>query len=125
MTDLPNAFESFGEVEALLRSAADYVQVSRDLRPRVLDAARLNSGERRIRRYIYKGALTAALLIWCVTASISKLDFRDDLRSLSLATTSPVAASGISGGAGDGSWRLVEAYTELRVRQADVFRLKL
>ncbi len=125
MTESPNAYESFGEVEALLRSAANYVQVSKDLRPRVLDAARLSNGERRIRRSIYQAALTAALLTWCVTSSVSKFDLRDDLRSLSLATASPVSTTRIGGVAGDASWGLVEAYTELRLRQADVFRPKL
>ena len=126
MVDSPNSFESFEEVEALLRSAANYVQVSKDLRPRVLEAARLNSGERRIRHFIQQAALAAALLMWCVTASVDRLDLRDDLRNLSLAAAaSPVAGQAISSGTGDGSWELVDAYTELRVRQAGVLRLKL
>ena len=110
-----------------MRSAANYVQVSKDLRPRVLDAARLTSGERRVRRYIRQAALIAALLTWCVTASVNRLDMRDDLRELTLATASsyPISNSRISDGAGDAAWVLVDAYTELRGRQADVLRLKL
>lgn len=110
-----------------MRSAANYVQVSKDLRPRVLDAARLTSGERRVRRFIHQAALVAALLTWCVTASVNRLDMRDDLRELSLVTGSayPISTSRVSGGAGDAAWVLVDAYTELRCRQADVLRLKL
>jgi hypothetical protein len=52
---------------------------------------------------------------------------RDDLRELTLATTSayPISNTRISSGAGDAAWTLVDAYTELRGRQADVLRLKL
>ncbi len=127
MIDSSNVNESFGEIEALVRSAANYVQVSKDLRPRVLDAARLTSGERRIRRYIHQAALFAALLTWCVTTTVNQLDMRDDLRELTFAATNanPVSNTRVSSGASDAAWSLVDAYTELRGRQADVLRLKL
>src|SRR3954454_2228342 len=125
--DSPDSFESLSEIEAMVRSAANYVQVSTDLRPRVLDSARLANGERRVRRYIRQAALIAAIVTWFVTASVSRLDMRDDLRELSLATASsyPMSNNRISVGAGDAAWVLVDAYTELRGRQADVLRLKL
>ena len=125
--DSPNLNEPLGDIEAMVRSAANYVQVSKDLRPRVLDAARLTSSERRVRRYIHQAALMAALLTWCITASVNRLDMRDDLRELSLATASmyPISHNRITGGAGDAAWVLVDAYTELRGRQADVLRLEL
>jgi hypothetical protein len=125
--DSPDSFESLSEIEAMVRSAANYVQVSKDLRPRVLDSARLAKGERRVRRYIRQSALIAALLTWFVTSSVSRLDMRDDLRELSLATACsyPMPNNRISVGAGDAAWVLVDAYTELRGRQADVLRLKL
>jgi hypothetical protein len=127
VTDSPNLNEPLGKIEALMRSAADYVQVSKDLRPRVIDAARQTSSERRVRHYIRQAALMAALLTWFVTASVNRLDIRDDVRELSLTATStyPVSHNRIRGGAGDAAWVLVEAYTELRVRQADVLHLKL
>lgn len=127
MIDSPDLYEPLSEIEAMVRSAANYVQVSKDRRPRVLEAARLNSGERRSRRYIRRAALVAALLTWCVTSSVNRLDMRDDLRELTLATTAsyPISNSRISGGASGAAWTLVDAYTELRGRQADVLRLKL
>ena len=127
MIDSPESYESLSEIEAIVRSAANYVQVSKDLRPRVLDSARLTNGERRVRRHIHQAALIAAILTWCVTASVNRLDMRDDLRELSLATASsyPISNNRISIGAGDAAWVLVDAYTELRGRQADVLRLKL
>jgi hypothetical protein len=115
------------DIEALVRSAGNYVQVSKDLRPRVLEAARLKCGERRARSIVRKTALMAALLMWCVTASIRSLDMRDNLREMTIvaAGSYPASASRASGGNGDIGWSLVDAFTELRCRQADVLRPKL
>jgi len=127
LIDSLDSHEPLNEIERLVRSAADYVQVSKDLRPRVMDAARLTNGERRMRRYVRQTALVAALLTWCVTASVNRLNLRDDLRELTLATASsyPVSGNRLNTSAGDTTWMLVDAYTELRGRQADVLRLKL
>jgi hypothetical protein len=123
----PNWNEQVSEVEALVRSAANYVQVSKDLRPRVLEAARLTNGERRARRCIRQVALAAALLTWVVTTSVNKLDIRDNLRQLTLVAAGPYAASGNreTGGAEEAAWSLVDAYTDLRYRQAEVLRPSL
>ena len=125
--DSTNAYEPLSDIEAMVRSAGNYVQVSKDLRPRVMDAARLTSGERRVRRYIQRAALFAAVLTWWVTASVNRLDMRVDLRDLSLATAGayPISSSRIGSTAGDAAWVLVDAYTDLRGRQADVLRSKL
>jgi hypothetical protein len=127
LIDSPNTYEPLSDIEAMVRSAGNYVQVSTDLRPRVMDAAQLTSSERRVRRYIRQAALFAAFLTWCVTASVNRLDMRDDLRGLSLATagTYPISSNRLSSGAGDAAWVLVDAYTDLRGRQADVLRSKL
>jgi hypothetical protein len=116
-----------GDVEELIRSAGNYVQVSTDLRPRVLEAARLRGGERRARSVVRKAALVAALLMWCVTASIRSLDMPDNLRELTIVAAGayPASASHASGGNNDVGWSLVDAFTELRCRQADVLRPKL
>jgi hypothetical protein len=127
LIDSANTYEPLSDIEAKVHSAGNYVQVSKDLRPRVMDAARLTSSERRVRRYIRQAALFAALLTWWVTASVNRLDMRDDLRDLSLAAagTYPISSNRIGSGASDAAWVLVDAYTELRGRQADVLRLKL
>jgi|SRR5215207_568529 len=127
LIDSPNTYEPLSNIEAMVCSAGNYVQVSKDLRPRVMDAARLTRSERRVRRYIRQAALFAALLTWSVTASVNRLDMRDDLRGLSLATagTYPISSNRLSSGTGDAAWVLVDAYTDLRGRQADVLRLKL
>jgi hypothetical protein len=117
--------DDVADVEELVRSAGNYVQVSKDLRPRVLESARLHSGERRARSVVRKAALIAALLMWCVTASIRSLDMPENLRELTIVATSPVSAGHVSSGNGDIGWTLVDAFTELRCRQADVLRPKL
>src|SRR5262249_14891363 len=113
------------DVEELIRSAGNYVQVSKDLRPRVLESARLKNGERRARSVVRKTGLVAALLMWCITASIRSLDMPEDLRQLTIIATGSVPAGHVSGGNGDIGWSLVDAFTELRCRQADVLRPKL
>jgi hypothetical protein len=68
-----------------------------------------------------------ALATWSVISSVNRLDMRADLRELSFATAAPypVSNSQLNTGASDAAWSLVDAYTELRGRQADVLRLKL
>ena len=56
VTDSSDSYEPLSDIEAMVRSAANYVQVSNDLRPRVLEAAREKSGERRARRFIRQAA---------------------------------------------------------------------
>jgi len=119
--------DEISEVEAMIRSAGDYVQVSRDLRPRVLDRARLASGERRVRRYIRHVGLVAALLTWSVTATVDRMNSASDIRELTLATATvyPTVNAHVNGGAAEAAWVLVDAFTEVRGKQAEVLRLKL
>jgi hypothetical protein len=118
-------FEQFNEIEAIVRSAGDYVRVSNELRPRVLEMTRLANGERRARRCIRDVGLVAALLTWCVTASIGRLPTDDNLSRLAVIATTPCssAASEVSPGNGEAAWTLVDGFKELRVRQAAVLRL--
>ena len=84
----------------MIRSTGDYVQVSRDLRPRVLDRGRLASGERRVRRYIRHVGLVAALLTWSVTATVDRMNSASDIRELTLATATvyPTVNAHVNGG---------------------------
>jgi len=127
VTESPSWDEQVSEVEAIVRSAASYVQVSKDLRPRVMEMARLTNGERRARRCIRQVALAAALLTWVVTSSVNKFDMRDNLRQLTLVAAGPYAAANdrASGAAEEAAWSLVDAYTDLRYRQAEVLRPSL
>ncbi len=125
VTESSGWYEQINEVEAIVRSAGNYVRVSKDLRPRVLERARVTSGERRARRHIRHLGLIAALLLWTVTASIDRLETDVNLRRLTLVAAAPssLSARGVNSNAGDSAWALVDAYTELRGRQAAVLRL--
>ncbi len=112
--------ETFGEVESLIRASADYVQPSRDLRPRVLEAGRLENGEWRARRLV---GLFAALLMFFTVSAVEWIDASDTFRHLTLVASASHAASMRDARGSDSGWALVEAYTELRRRQAEVLRL--
>jgi hypothetical protein len=115
--------ESFDEVESLVRMAGDYVQPSRDLRPRVLDAARLENGERRARRRIGRVAVFAALWGLFTIHTVDRLETPEAFRQLTLVAAGAHMFPEASAVCGDGGWALVDAYTELRRRQAEVLRL--
>ena len=116
----------FEDIEAMVRAAGGYVQVSQDMRPRVLESARLQSGERQARRCVRRVALFAALVAWFTTASIDRLETPDSFRQLTLlAARSHTYAGPDVLSTGDSSWALVDAYTELKRRQAEALRLAL
>lgn len=116
-------------VEALVRAAGAYVHATDDLRPRVLEAARLQCGERSARRRIRHLATTLLLLAMLTLADQSNRDVRYSARPTVLAAASfddlfapPMAAVPRSG---DGDWRMIDAFTELRRQQAEALRFAL
>jgi hypothetical protein len=117
--------ESFGDVESMIRAAGDYVQPSRDLRPRVLEAARVERGERQARRSIGRVALLAAMLGALTITGMERWQTPDAFHHLTLvaAAARTYASTEVSASGGESGWALVEAYTELRRRQAEVLRL--
>ena len=124
MADWRETCESLGDVEALVRAAGDYVQPSRDLRPRVLEAARLESGERQARRRISRLALCAALLAVITMSGMERPEGPGMFQQITLvAAESHFDSETGARTGGDSGWALVEAYTELRRRQAEVLRL--
>lgn len=114
--------ESFDEVEAVVRSASQYVRASSDLRPRVLETARLQNGERRARRHIGHVAVIALLLALFTNSAMDRLETPESFRQLAMvAAMSPTYSVSAEAG-GDSGWALVEAYVEVRRRQAAVLR---
>jgi hypothetical protein len=114
--------ESFGDVESLVRAAGGYVQPSRDLRPRVLEAARLESGELQARRCIGRVAIFAALLGVFTMSGIERPAGPGAFHRFTLVAAASHTDSE-TGASADSGWALVDAYTELRRRQAEVLRL--
>jgi uncharacterized membrane protein YfbV (UPF0208 family) len=123
VTDFPDHLDDRSDIEALVRSARDYVQPSDDLRPRVLENARVVRGERRARRWIGHLAI-CALLLGMFAAATSQ-------QSKAVATREPAAMMRASRlfwspqptlSASDASWGMVDSFTELRRRQAELLR---
>ena len=115
--------QPLNDIEALVRLAGDYVQPSEDLRPRVLEAARVVTRDRQTRRRMIR--LAAVLLFAVVSlAAIGKprsseaSRFSADLWS----ADGPAPAGGVRAGAG---WEMVDSFTELRREQARLLHLEL
>ena len=122
MVDLQVGGARFDEIEAMVRAAGHYVRASDDLRPRVLEAARLQYHESRARRRIGRIALCVCLLAITTATSGPNRDAQETRSSKLLvaagldnlfAPKSVAPAGGV-----DGDWRMLDAFTELRRQQA-------
>jgi hypothetical protein len=126
MTDLRDGFDPLHEVEALIRSAQDFVAVSEDLRPRVLEAARDQRTQRRARQRIGK----AAALVLALGAFLALI--REEAQEVSSTASgenrSPQTwfiSSASNPSQEEPAWDMVDSLTELRRRQTAFFRLSL
>jgi hypothetical protein len=125
MTDFQADFDSLDEIETLVRAAGDYVRASDDLRPRVLEAARVVRTEQRARWRVCQLAACALLLGLFVVAARRHAEM-PATRSQSggptgrLLSQAPPAAV-----ASESVWEMVDSFTDMRRRQAEVLRLEL
>jgi hypothetical protein len=116
-------YDPLRETEALIRSAAGYVCVSSDLRPRVVEAAHLNRREQRARCVIRRIAIAVVFVMWSVICTVDRMNVE---RASHWLSTTPENASRISsrstGGVGE-DWTLVDSFAELRDKLAETLRL--
>ncbi len=126
MRDHRDESSPFGDVEALVGAAGGYVQATSDLRPRILETARLQRRELRARRLIRRLAV-AVVLLATFTAAVghqaNTAAKRDELtllnaNSQAMHSRAEVHAASV-GGIG---WGIVEAFRELRERQSEALR---
>jgi hypothetical protein len=119
--------DAFLEIEATVQAAARYVRASDDLRPRVLEAARMQRGERRAQRCIRQAGIFVILLATFTASFRSSLDSSAAVQQTGWLFAGADAlfaqASAKSGQGGELAWGLVDSFTELRRRQADAFHL--
>ncbi|MGE3243607.1 MAG: hypothetical protein AB7G28_20910 [Pirellulales bacterium] len=125
---LDNSSADTADVEALIRSAGGYVRASDDLRPRILEAARLQRHERRAQRWLRRAAVVVLLL--ATVGGTLEQDNARSTRPIGIVMAAgfdeffvPTAVASV--GATDGDWRMIDAFTELRRQQAQVLRLSL
>ena len=123
MTEPLNFCQPQDEIEALIRSAKDYVRPSDDLRPRVLETARLERREQHAQRRFWQ---MAALVFLCgmLTSSIRQRPEAATPPHQTALDASPIFSSANAAVRSyDPSWEMVESFTQLRRRQAQLLRL--
>jgi hypothetical protein len=129
VTDSYHWDESLDEVEALIKSAGRYVGASEDLRPRVLEAARLQCGERRAQTCLRHLAVFVALLALFTAEFRAELDdgrsgFNRRVVHVAFEKLNPSGPTATTR-SGDGDWRIIDAFTKLRRQQAQLLRLEI
>lgn len=110
MTELHPHSDPLDDLEAILRSAKNYVHPSDDLRPRVLEAARSQRDQRQMLGYMQHAAVVLVLLGGLTSALYGTAGSVD----LGASSREQVLTSA----AKDWNWGLVDSFTELRRRQA-------
>ena len=126
MIDIQENYEPLNEVEALVRSAGDYVRASGDLRPRVLETARAERSERRAQRRIWQVAILVVLLgMFTTTVRQGQGIFGIERSRAATGAGQLLFSSEALTGSGESNWEMVDSFTELRRRQAELLRLAL
>jgi hypothetical protein len=125
MVELHNWHESADEVEAILLAAGGYVRPTDDLRPRVLEAARLQRRERRARQWI-RGLAAAVVLTAGGAALVDPLVSSEGERGLAwrgvTSQTLYADAEARSIASGGLNWGIVDAFRDLREEQREALR---
>jgi hypothetical protein len=125
MAETSGDFRPFSELEALVRSAGDYVRASDDLRPRVLESARSASGERRAQRRIGQMAVWALAFAVLTAAIRQQPEWTENSLPAADQTARLLSQTPRAAALGDSSWDMVDSFTALRRRQAELLRLEL
>jgi len=117
--------ESFDEVEALLRSAMNYVQASDDLRPRVLEAARGQRGEHRVLNSLRRVAV-CVVIVGMLAPELSEtfgvVVHRQPGHLAWTSSSEGIPTQDTAAQSDDRNWHEVESLTQLRRRQAEILR---
>jgi hypothetical protein len=112
------------EIEALVRAAGRYVSASEGLRPRVLDGARAQRSERRVRHRVVQLMAVVVFSTIVTGAGHTPRSSRGEIQSPLLGDLQLLherAAEMAEDGGGVG-WGLVDAMVDLRREQSDRLR---
>jgi hypothetical protein len=124
MNSFPTARPEPTDVELLISAARNYVRPTDDLRPRVLEVARVQQRERRLQRRLAQMAAVVLLMITVLT--VYHQPESSDRAGVFLPTVEAMSAEAqleAARFADHGSWETVESFTDLRRRQAQLLRL--
>lgn len=104
------------DIEALLRSAGDYVRPSDDLRPAVLEQARVARAEWRAQSWVWCVALSVT--VWVGILSQMRWERTNDFE------VTPASSSSTLQREENPGWHTVERFNAVRRRQASLlFRI--
>src|SRR5262245_14578196 len=117
MPDTSGRFESTDDLESLLISASEYVRPSDDLRPRVLEAGRLGRRQRRSQQRFWRAAFVVVLLGMLTT---SVRDRAQAAAERAMGQAGYLMSEPQTVGRPNPGWEMVESFTELRRRQAEM-----
>lgn len=115
--------EAESAIEALVRSAGNYVQPSQDLRPRVLEAAKVEQAERRAIGHLWQGALAVS----CLVAAFTWLSWQTEWPA-AISPNHPRNAAFLrpqesnEQPPGNHPWETADSFRDLRLRQARLFK---
>jgi hypothetical protein len=123
MNNVEDGHLDFSDVEAMVRDAAGYIDVSRDLRPKTLELARQKRNKAHGRLWLELIVVGVTLLMTSTpsltghmpSAAPLRADLTADTQSL-LRTAQQKSTENLD----DVNWSLVEAFRELRQRQSRV-----
>jgi hypothetical protein len=117
------------ELELVIRSAGGYVRASRDLRPRVLEAARAKRTGRHSQLIIRAAAgvlIALTMLAESLSPTAGQLTFaRNGRFAPSNSHELFLRAHALSGFGGDLGWGIVDAFRELRDDQSAALKTEL
>ncbi len=109
-------------LERTILAAGQYVRPSQDLRPRIIEAAKEQGGQRRAIRNIGGGLLLMGLLCVIAAPTLNQRTERFEKSRSPSASELQDQAQTIATQAGVGAnWGLSEAYAKLRQSQAERF----
>ena len=115
----------FRDIEEMVRAAGGYVDVSDDLRPRTLEEARDESRETSTRFWIAVLAMVVIFFAMSAGKFRGRLTSTPPLKASVSANCDQLHAVALRKAAQanvDPSWSLVDAYRELRQRQANLIQ---
>lgn len=131
MHELP-ADNSLGNIEALINSAGDYLDVSPDVRPELLESARQQARDQRRSRWL--GLVVVAMLLVSLlainpaprspSAQLSDLTTSElaQLDPLRIKNTADLFLLANAMPQAEPSWKMVHAFCKVQRRRSDLFR---
>lgn len=97
----------------MVRAAGTYVRASNDMRPRVLETARIERRQRRGKRWIVASAVAAAIVMVATASLLARQDFGGANRPAAY------VEAGMAGGGYASTWRLADLFAALREKQSE------